>query len=227
MKRQLATAATCAGLLAFAAAPVLAQRVDASGTPYRAWDVSAGTGLHFMTTIDRVDSGRGGWSAPAPLGDVSIARYWNSHLKTEVGFTALTSGEDFADATITLPSGQVAHTYTTNRARQQQVAFSGVCQFFDNEFAHPYVSAGVRVGLLDIESHRSPYATVYSNNTYQSFLVPETTARLTQVKVRPFLALGSKAYFTERVFARPEVIVAASNRGVSQVGLNLGFGFDF
>ena len=104
---------------------------------------------------------------------------------------------------------------------------SAVYQFFDNEFAHPYASAGLRSGLLDIESRRSPYATIYQNGTYQSVLLREETTRRTEVQVRPFFALGSKAYFSERVFARPEFMLALDKSGVSQLGMNLGFGIDF
>jgi len=227
MKRQLATLATCAGLLAIVATPALAQRVDAGGVPYRAWDVSAGSGLQFLTSRDSVATDRGGWSTPSGLGNVSIARYWTSHLKTELGITTLSIREGFEDAPVALPSGQVAQTFNTLRSRQQQVVLSGVYQFFDNEFAHPYAAAGLRVGVLDIESRRSPYATIIQNGTYQSIQVPEHITNRTDVQVRPFLAFGSKAYFSERVFARPEFMVTVGHSGLSQVGLNLGFGIDF
>ena len=227
MTRLLATLTLCAGLLATNAPPALAQRVDASGVPYREWDASSATGLQFLTSTDNVAASQGGWSTPSVLGSLAIARYWNSHLKTELGFTALTSGDGYADASVTLPSGQVARTYEFLRSRQQQVVMSGIYQFFDNEFAHPYVAAGIRAGVLDIESRRSPYASIFQNNTYQSVLLPDLTTRRTEVLVRPFVALGSKAYFSERVFARPEFMVAAGPKGVSQVGLTLGFGFDF
>lgn len=227
MTRQLALAAVCAGLLALEATPAFAQRVDASGTPYRVWDVHAGSGLQFLTSTDSVAADSGGWSTPSGLGSVSLARYWTSHLKTELGLSLLTARDGFVDATVTLPSGQLARTYDSLLARQRQVVVSGVYQFFDNEFAHPYVSAGLRLGLLDIESRRSPYATIYQGTSIQSVLLPEQTSRRTQIQARPFVALGSKAYFSERVFARPEVMLALGRTGVSQVGLNLGFGIDF
>ncbi|MFN7984696.1 MAG: hypothetical protein U0Q11_22870 [Vicinamibacterales bacterium] len=227
MKRQLAMVAMCACLVALGATPALAQRVDASGVPFRTWDVHAGTGLQFLTSSDRVAAKDNGWSTPSPLGDIAVARYWTSHLKTEVGLIALTKGKGYRDEAVTLASGAVAHSYNSLRARQQQVVMSGIYQFFDNEFAHPYVSAGVRVGRLDIESRRSPYGTIVQGNTYQSVLLPEITTRQTEIKVRPFVALGSKAYFSERVFARPEFMVAVSRTGISQLGLNLGFGVDF
>lgn len=227
MTRLLATLAIATALLATVATPARAQRVDASGVPYREWDFYSGTGLQFLTSTDSVAVNRGGWDTPSALGSVSVARYWNSHLKTELGFTGLTGREGYDDALVTLPSGQVAQTFNTLHGRQQQIVASGIYQFFDNAFAHPYVAAGVRVGLLHIESRRSPYASIFQNTTYQAVLLPEQTSSTNEVQVRPFVALGSKAYFSERVFARPEVMVALSPRGISQLGLSLGFGFDF
>lgn len=227
MTRLLATAALCAGLLALVATPARAQRVDASGTPYRVWDVHAGTGLQFLTSQDSVDTDRNDWSTPSGLGSLSVAHYWTSHLKTEAAISNLTARDGFTDASVTLPSGAVVRTYNMLLSRQQQVAVSGVYQFFDNEFAHPYVSAGLRAGVLNIESRRSPYASLYQNGTYQSVALPEDRTTRTQLQVRPFVAVGSKAYFSERVFARPEAMLAFGTHGVSQLGLNLGFGVDF
>ena len=57
-------------------------------------------------------------------------------------------------------------TFASNHIRQTQLTFAATYQFFENAFAHPYVSGGVRLGLLDIDSRRGPYGTVVVNNSY-------------------------------------------------------------
>ena len=41
------------------------------------------------------------------------------------------------------------------------------------------------------------------------------------------MSAGSKSYFNERTFMRPEVVMAFSPNGVGQVGVHLTFGVDF
>ena len=229
MRRTFARAVTMGiALLCLGAAPAWAQHLDAIGTPFRSWDVHSGTGVQFLSAKDGSSGTDGGLSsAPSVLGSLSVGRYWTSHLKTELGVTFLTGRDGYANDAVTLAPGRVATTYRSLHARQSQVVLAGIYQFFDNEFAHPYAAAGVRTGLLHLESRRSPYASVYQNGTYQSVLLPEDTTHSTDVRVRPFVALGSKAYFSERVFARPELVLAFNEGGASQLGLNLGFGIDF
>ena len=48
-----------------------------------------------------------------------------------------------------------------------------------------------------------------------------------EARVRPYLAFGSKSYFSERTFVRPEMVLGFNNRGLSQFGARLAFGVDF
>jgi hypothetical protein len=110
--------------------------------------------------------------------------------------------------------------------RQTQIVLAGTYQFLENTFAHPYVSAGVRVGVLDIHAERAPY--IYTNTPpYTSYAIPALAWDSTEARARPYVAVGSKSYFSERTFVRPEMVLGFNDRGFSQFALRLGFGVDF
>ncbi|MFN7914109.1 MAG: hypothetical protein U0Q55_02130 [Vicinamibacterales bacterium] len=47
------------------------------------------------------------------------------------------------------------------------------------------------------------------------------------VCVRPSWAVGSKSYFAERAYVRPEVTLGFNNHGLGGFGARLAFGVDF
>jgi hypothetical protein len=217
-------------LLVLGASPALTQRLDADGVPYRAWDVDIGTGVQFLDSLDGSLSRELQWSGDwEPSGTLSAAagRYWNSHLKTSVGVTLLsergTSGQDI----VALPDGQQMYVFRSGTARQAQASLHATYQFFENAFAHPYVTVGARIGRTVAEFDRSPYGYIFSGRGNETVAVTPQHSKSTFLRVRPFLAFGSKAYFSERTFVRPELMTAFNSRGLSQVGLYVAFGVDF
>ena len=219
-------------LLIFAV-PALAQRVDGQGVPYRAWDLDAGFGFHSMASADASAGSNDtyyefdNWT-PSWATSFDVGYFWNHHLKTEAGLVLLPRYYDTEREQVVLPGGLTGYTYVTSRIRQTQLTLAGTWQFLDNTFAHPYVSAGARVALLDIDGHREPYATVFTNTTVtRSFTIPSISRDRKEVRVRPFLAFGSKSYFSERTFVRPELVLGFNDTGLSQVGGRLLFGLDF
>jgi hypothetical protein len=209
--------------------PAAAQRVDRSGVPYRPWDIHGAVGFH---TSDRSD----GADRTEPFGDnwqpawsvsFDVGHYWTSHLKTEAGLARLSQVEYYGQESIVGANGQqIGVTFSTTEAAQTQVVLAGTYQFLDNTFAHPYVSIGARVGLFDLHTYTTRYLYGSPATPYPAVPAP-TEGRDRAVRVRPFVAIGSKSYFSERVFIRPEMLIAANGDGVSQFGLRLGVGFDF
>ena len=61
----------------------------------------------------------------------------------------------------------------------------------------------------------------------RSFTIPSTSRDRKDVRVRPFLAFGSKSYFSERTFVRPEMVLGFNDTGLSQIGGRLVFGLYF
>ncbi len=212
-----------------AAWPAAGQVVDRGGVPYRSWDVDAGFGFHNMTEVDggagHGESDGEDWNG-SWAGTVDVGRYWSPHLKTEVGLTFLQQITTLEYETVEV-DGLRGTAYTYNDVRQAQVSLAATWQFLENTFAHPYLSTGVRVGILDIESERNPWASVWAGGTYRQVPVPETRGNRVDLRVRPYVAVGSKSYFSERTFVRPELTLGFNAQGMSQLGARLAFGVDF
>ena len=205
-----------------------AQLTDGQGIPYRPWDVQGGVSFHVSSKADgSVANGSYEQWQPAFATTLEVGRYWTSHLKTELGVVYLTSHQDGGQEPVTVPTGQSGTAYITSRVRQTQLTFAATHQFGENAFVHPYVSVGARVGLLDINQSRFPRADVFADGRYVSYAIPPLEKHFTDVRVRPYAALGSKAYFSERIFARPELMLAFGNRGLGQYALRVAFGVDF
>ena len=222
--RVLGAAAVC-WLIAGSAS---AQLIDGKGVAYRRWDVQGGVSLHVSTRADgSVANGSYAQWEPAFAGTLEVGRYWTSHLETELGVVFLTSHQGGGQEPVTVPTGQSGTAYITSRVRQTQFTFAVIHQFGENAFVHPYVSVGARVGLLDINQSRWPRADVFADGRYVSYAIPALDRHFTDVRVRPYAALGSKSYFSERIFVRPEVMLAFGNRGLGQYALRAAFGVDF
>lgn len=205
-----------------------AQLVDGKGVPYRPWDVQGGVSLHVSTKDDgSVANGSYEHWTPAFTGTLEVGRYWTSHLKTELGVVFLPSHQGGGQESVIVPTGQSGTAYITSRVRQTQFTVAATHQFGENAFVHPYVSVGARVGLLDINQSRWPRADVFADGRYVSYVIPAIDRHFTDVRVRPYAALGSKSYFSERIFVRPEVMLAFGNRGLGQYALRVAFGVDF
>jgi hypothetical protein len=225
MNRLCVALALAAGVIA---SPVGAQSIDQNGVPFRLWDFATGVGLHFEDRADTFDMDEtyGSWDGTGAFG-VQAGRYWTSHLKTEAGVLYVAPSEFYGGDAIPFPDGVTR--FATYRVRQQVAHVSGALtyQFFDNVFAHPYVSAGARLAIGSSHKSREGFATGSSRGGIVTDPIPPVDERRTVVEVRPLLAAGFKSYFNERAFIRSELAAAFSSRGVTQVSLGLGFGVDF
>lgn len=215
-------------LILFSATATFAQRVDGRGVPYREWDVDAGFGF-IVADRDEVgaadetyDEWGGSW-----IGDVEVGRYWTSHVKTSIGLNTGTATSWGGYENVTVAPGQQGTAWLFGETRKTQLVMSGTWQFLDNTFAHPYVSGGARIGFLELQSERSSYVQVLVNGAWRSYNIPVVQRSWHEVRTRPFVAVGSKAYFNERTFVRPEFALMFNQSGTRQWGLRLGFGVDF
>ena len=90
---------------------------------------------------------------------------------------------------------------------------------------HPYVSGGVKLGLLREHSVRETVS--YRPGSPGHTTVPGRDERSTELLARPFIAGGFKSYITRAVFVRTEARLAFLQDGVRQVSLLVGVGTDF
>src|SRR5687767_4841619 len=194
-------------------AQTLATPVDAPK-----WDAGAGFSLLWVRDADVGDEGDG--SLGAYQLRLDAGRYLTPHLK--LGLFAA-SGPRFRTTQLAYVdvNGRPYPAVITTHARLVTVAPGVSYQFGDNAFMHPYVTAGVKIGILRMHRERNPDA------FRAPVPVPRIDERLSAVQARPFAAAGFKAYFNRRVFVRPDVTGAFGPGGIRQFTLHLGAGVDF
>jgi hypothetical protein len=187
------------------------------------WDVSGSLG---MLNISTADSGRSwrGWDQRFEY-RADLGRYWTTHARTELSVGTSNGWEDYDVAPFPVP-GVAAPIYaaTDIERRLTTVAPAFTWQFRENSFLHPYISGGVKLGIL--EEHRVRTPDLYRFGP-QGVLVPPLDERTTRVLARPFAAGGFKSYLSRSVFVRTEGRVGVGPSGPRQVSILAGVGFDF
>jgi hypothetical protein len=233
VKKALVSSYVLAGVLLGAAGmPVEAQEA-ASAVPLgparslvpakpSRWDASGSLGLLAITTSDTHRSW-GGWEQKADY-RFDVGRYWTTHLKTDVAITAAHPWEDYESEPLPIPGAVLPYVYTSVDRRLFMAAPAVTWQFRENAFMHPYVSGGVKVGVL--HEHRSRDASTQRFGAV-SYPVPPLDERRTTVVARPFVAGGFKSYISRAVFTRTELRLGFAQDGVRQVSVIAGVGVDF
>jgi len=196
------TLAIPAGAMAQTAGPSASQ-------PIRRWDIGGGAALRFGEHVDGVVP-HGAWAA-------DVGRYWTPHLKTSIA--VMTTGQETWAGGFSDPQSSTGgQRYTVTRPAG--FAASMAYQFFDNEFVHPYVTAGARVATTSLStraySTRPPYGLVLISNT------PD------RLEARPVVGGGFKSYFGNgRAFMRSELVMSIAPHGSANAILMIGAGVDF
>lgn len=192
-----------------------------------AWDAAVVTGVlagrpHVPPSFDTLHHDQ--WYRTAHVAMI-VGRRWTTHVVTELEVSAGSEGRQFGGYVVAVPS--VAYpvpVYSERFTAMRQVSGSLVWQFFDNEWVHPFVLAGVGV---DFERVRSVTPRQYLLGPSGSVLAeerregPDTTARAGVV-----LGTGLKLYATPRVFVRTDARVTGT-RGGLHAAFRVGVGADF
>jgi hypothetical protein len=186
---------------------------------YPKWDAGGSLGLLMVSKSKQGSSCYCGGESLAWAGNIDFGRYFTQHLKAEGGLM-WTTVRYIYNNNYTYP---MTFPATSSERSVQPTTFSGAMtyQFFENVFAHPYVSAGVHVTVSSEESQTY----VYNPN----FSTPPTqlSSSRTYTQARPFVAAGYKSYFNERLYVKPEILVSFDLDGFSHATARLGIGFDF
>jgi hypothetical protein len=158
-------------------------------------------------------------------GAVTAGWYWSTHLKTELEASASKKVRFFASRELLIDGirsyAASEHTFTTRR-----VSIAQAYQFEENAWFHPHVSAGVDFNWET--------TTRFDREIYQYLIgSPGRIIRpairepeRTDLHVRPFAAVGFKAYMTPRGFFRTDARVSAGKR-LEEILFRFGFGVDF
>lgn len=187
------------------------------------WDVSGSLG---MLNISTADSGRSwrGWDQRFEY-RADLGRYWTTHARTELSVGTSNGWEDYDVAPFPVPGVPTPiYAATDIERRLTTVAPAFTWQFRENAFMHPYVSGGVKIGIL--EEHRLRTPDLYRFGP-QGALVPPLDERTTRVQARPFIAGGFKSYISRSAFVRTEGRVGVGSAGPAQISILAGVGFDF
>jgi hypothetical protein len=221
VRRPVMFVATAAALL-FAAQSAVAQTAPAL-PKMPLWDTNFSLGMITNSARDEGDDAdRSSIHAEARF---DVGHYWTQHLKTEAGVSFLNRWDEFDFEIIPVPGSRGGgYSYTTRTMRMTTITPTFTYQFLENQFVHPYLSAGARIGLLETHFARLPQIFTQEGVTYGVTAIDRTE---TTILVRPVVAAGCKSYFNERVFVRPEGQALFDRRGNPFVSLRVGVGIDF
>ena len=191
-------------------------------TTFPRWDASGSIGFLTVKTSDTRTSW-GDWEQKFDY-RFDLGRYWTTHLKTDVAVTTSNAWDDYESEVVPIPGVPRGYAYNTVDRQLHHIAPAVTWQFGENSFMHPYVSGGVKVGILTEHRYRNADSYRFNGSSYP---VPDLDERRTTVFARPFVAGGFKSYISRSVFTRSEGRVAFAQDGVRQVSLIVGVGVDF
>ena len=222
--RAIVLAAACLTLSAGAAGAQNAPPSNRSLVPatFPRWDAGGSIGFLAIKTSDTLTTWAD-WEQKAEY-RFDLGRYWTTHLKTAVAVSASHPWQDYESLDVAVPGVPRGFLYQRVDRQLFNVAPAVTWQFRENTFMHPYVSGGVRIGLL--QEHR-----YNGNDTIRmgtiSDTVPHVDERRTVVLARPFVAAGFKSYLSRSVFVRTEGRAGFAQDGMRQLTGIIGIGVDF
>jgi hypothetical protein len=155
----------------------------------------------------------------------SAGWHWTDNLKTEVDFGAGTHSRLLHTQQVSV-AGRSTYQTIESRFARRTIGVSQQYQFFHNAWFHPHVAAGVDVTW---ERRRDEPAAIYFYEPAMGtsrFDAAKAGTERTGWVVNPFLAIGYKAYVSERAFFRNDFRIAFRG-GPEETALRLGFGIDF
>jgi hypothetical protein len=160
------------------------------------------------------------------FGAASLGWHWSDNLKIEVDFGAGTKARVFSTEPITIDR-RITYVTTDSKFARRTVGISQQYQFFHNAWFHPHLAAGANLAW---ERRTDRIAPIYLYDdvarTSRIVTLEQNKDPRTSVTVRPFVAVGFKAYMTPRTFFRNDFRLALRG-GPDETVLRLGFGVDF
>jgi len=221
------------GLVACVALGVTDAQAQSGVSP--GWDVSVMTGLFtgHPGRADGFESAYDDWYNAATLA-VSIGRYLTPHLKIEGEGMISSEGHRFVQQLVPVPGLPSVGLYpigSEEMLRTNGVSAGLAWQFFENQWAHPFVFSGVALDFdrTRIETWQQSYfrgdPRIPGNEIP---LVQQGTRDLgTASEVRAVIGTGVKLYMSPHSFFKTDVRVNAGGNSDGHVSFRLGFGMDF
>lgn len=160
------------------------------------------------------------------FGAASAGWHWTDNLKSEIDFGTGTEAHSYSTEQVT-SAGRISYVPTQSRFARRTLGFSQQYQFFHNTWFHPHLAAGANFTWERRTDEIGPiYGYDNASGTTRLLELVRTVGPRTTLTVNPFVAVGFKAYLTERTFFRNDLRVAF-HHGVNETLVRFGFGFDF
>jgi hypothetical protein len=213
-------------LLAAAAPAALAQTIPPPRSPIARADITAALGWFNADKADDDDRSYNDWYNSSLYGGIGAGWYWTDNHKTEIDFGATTEGDIYTSRSVFIDNQQ---TYTTSRFffSTRKLAISQQYQGYRNAWFHPHVAAGLDLTWQTSREERFP-TIVYDSvaRTSREVSPRQQIGPDVDLIVRPFAAVGFKAYMTQRSFFRSDMRLTIDD-GIEEVLWRFGFGIDF
>jgi hypothetical protein len=166
------------------------------------------------------------WYNSSLYGGIGAGWYWTDNHKTEIDFGATTGGDLYTSNSIVIENHQ---TYTNSRFffTTRKLTLSQQYQAYRNAWFHPHVAAGIDLTWEETREERAPIIIYDIAARFGRHVAPaRNIGPDVDLIVRPFAAVGFKAYMTPRSFFRSDMRFTF-RRGVDEVLWRFGFGMDF
>ena len=193
-----------------------------------AWDVAAFGGLLAVRSpVADNESAYEDWFHTGAYG-FSVGRHLTRHFKVEIEASGSGTGHQFVSRFVTLPGS--AARYPTSAGADtslRSLSAAATWQFFDNEWVHPFLSAGVQADAQR-RSVRVWQQPVYPGDPRNPFVViPEQReGPTTSTTWKPMIGGGVKVYVTPRAFIRADVRTTLG-KAPQAAAFRGGLGIDF
>lgn len=199
------------------------------------WDTAVMTGVFVghPGRLNAADSNFDNWYNSGTLA-ISAARYVTPHLKAEGELMISAEGERFVQRLVPVPGLPAVGLYpigSNQFVRTNGVSAGLAWQFFENQWAHPFVFGGLALDFDRTRVHTWQQSYFRGDPRVPGNeipLVPERTVDLgTSRQVRGVLGAGAKLYMTPRSFFKTDARVNVGSENSGHVSFRLGVGVDF
>ena len=199
------------------------------------WDTAVMTGvfLGHPGRLDESDSSFDSWYNTGALA-ISVGRFLTPHLKAEGEVMISGEGERYVQRLVEVPGVTLIQPYpigSNQFVRTNGVTAGLTWQFFENQWAHPFVFGGMAVDFDRVRVHTWRQSYLRGDPRIpgnEILLAPENTEDLgTSPEVRGVLGAGVKLYVTQRAFFKTDTRVHVGGHNSGHLSFRLGVGVDF
>lgn len=160
-------------------------------------------------------------------GGASVGHYVTPHLKAELRLAFSGEGRIYHEERIDVP-GQTFSAFRLREHHFRTTTLGGAVtyQFFENQWFHPHVAAGIEV-VREADRTFAPEWRLPSRQPGVPSVIPAVEGGTTvSWAVKPVVGTGFKWYVNERGFVRTDVRVSLGDRRATRIVWTAGIGVD-